>query len=144
MGAFTIPTVADFKAYFVRDFPYGTSPETVNDKDIQDALDDTKVNFNDGLWCDQTEFSKAYLLLAAHFLVTNLQASSQGISGQYNWLQASKNVGSVSESFSIPERIMANPELAMYSKTRYGAKFLMFVLPRLVGQMFTTFGPTKP
>lgn len=142
--AFTVPDETDFKEYFVRDFPYGTDLSQVVDADITNALGDTAFNFNEALFGTQAEFTLAYLLLTAHFLVTNLQASAQGISGQYNWLQASKSVGSVSESFSIPQRILDNPELAMYSKTRYGAKFLMLLLPRLVGQMFTVRGRTKP
>ena len=141
--AFTVPTVADFKAYFVRDFPYGTDPATtVIDQDITNALADSGVNFNQGLFADQASFNIGYLLLTAHFLVMTLRASSQGVSGQFSWLESSKSVGSVSQALSIPQRILDNPEFAYLTKTNYGAKFLMFILPQLSGQMWVSCGRT--
>ncbi len=143
--AFTDPTVADFKVYFVRDFPYGTDiSKNVLDQDIQSAINDVGFNFNSGLFATQSNYSTGFLLLAAHFLVINLRASSQGIAGQYSWLEGSKSVGSVSESFNIPQRILDNPEFAMLSKTFYGAKYLFLILPLLTGNIFITHGRTTP
>lgn len=139
---FTDPTVSDFKAYFVRDFPYGWTLKEVTDNDISSALSDTKLFLNVGLACDQDTYTLLFLLLSAHFLVTNLRNSSQGIAGSYDWLEQSKSVGSVSASYAIPQRILDNPELAMLAKTPYGAKFLFFVLPLLSGQMFSVHGKT--
>ena len=141
--AYTNPAITDFKTYFVRDFPYSTNISGVMDADITSAFNDANVNINQGLFGSQDSYTTGYLLLAAHFLVTNIRASSQGISGNYEWLVTSKGVGSVSESFSIPERIMNNPYLAMLSKTTYGAKYLMMILPLLSGQMFISHGGTK-
>lgn len=143
--AFTNPTIEDFKTYWVRDFPYGNDPATsVTDADIAKAYGQVNVNFNPALWADQAAYNIGYLLLAAHWLVIDLRMASQGVSGQYSWLQASKSVGNVSESFQIPQRILDNPEYAMLSKTNYGAKYLMLVLPQLTGQMFNVFGSTRP
>lgn len=142
--AYEYPDASDFKDYFIRDFPYGTSVEVVQDNDIDKAIQEAKFNFNEGLFGTQESFTMCFLYLVAHYLVMDLQASSQGVSGQYNWLVTSKSVGNVSESFQIPERILLNPEFAMYSQTRYGAKFLSLVLPRLVGQIFTVCGGTRP
>lgn len=141
---FVSPSVSDFKNYFVRDFPYGSTKDVVMDIDITNALQDAGVNFNEGLWGNQQSFTVGYLLLAAHYLVTNLRASSQGISGQYEWMQTGKGVGPVNESLQIPDRIMANPELAMLTKTTYGAKYVLFIIPQLSGQMFTVCGRTNP
>lgn len=141
---FVIPSVSDFKNYFVRDFPYGTEATTVMDIDITNAMQDAGVNFSMDLWANQQSYTVAYLLLSAHFLVMNLRASSQGISGQYSWMQTGKGVGSVNESVQIPERIMNNPEYAMLTKTFYGAKYLFLILPQLSGQVFTVRGRTKP
>lgn len=138
------PTVIDFKTYFFRDFPYGTTLNTVIDQDITNALGDAAFNFNPGLFPTQANYTLGYLLLAAHYLVVNLRASSQGIMGSYSWLTSGKGVGSVSESFSIPQRILDNPELAMYSKTNYGAKYLSLILPQLAGQVFVLHGTTLP
>lgn len=142
--AYTIPAVSDFKAYFVRDFNYGTEQTTVMDADISKGLSDAGVNFNEALWANQQSFTVGYLLLAAHYMVLSLRASSQGIRGQYEWLVNSKSVGSVSESFTIPQRILDNPFLSMLAKTTYGAQYLEYVLPLLSGQMYTVCGRTLP
>lgn len=136
------PTIDDFKSYFIRDFPYGTTPDQVMDNDIVKALNLAAVNFNQCLWGNQNTYTIGFLLLSAHFLQINLQASSQGLSGQYSWLVSSKSVGSVSEGLTIPDRILANPEFAMLSKTRYGAEYLFLLLPQLAGQMFSVPGRT--
>jgi hypothetical protein len=140
---YTAPTVSDFKTYFVRDFPYGTEQTSVTDADITKALTDAGINFNPALWATQATYSIGYMLLAAHFMVMSFQSSSQGISGQFSWLESSKSVGSVSEGFTIPQRILDNPEFAWLSKTNYGAKYLMLVMPQLAGQMYVVCGGTK-
>lgn len=143
--AYNAPTIENFKAYFFRDFPYGTDPNTsVLDADISKAFGQTNVNINQALFSSQEDFNIGYLLLAAHWLVIDLRMSSQGLSGAYSWVTTSKSVGSVSESFQIPERILENPEFAMLAQTNYGAKFLQLLLPRLTGQMFNVFGSTRP
>ena len=142
---FTNPSIQDFKDFFVRDFPYGIDPQTsIVDGDISKAYQETNINFNQDFWADQTGYTTGYLYLSAHYLVTNIRASSQGIVGQYNFNESSKSVGSVSESFSIPQRILDNPEFSMLTKTNYGAKYLYFVLPQLSGQMFSVHEMTKP
>jgi hypothetical protein len=143
--AYDNPSVADFKAYFFRDFPYGTDVETqVVDQDITKAFQLVNVNVNSALFADQSSYNVGYLLLSAHYLVTNLRASSQGINGQYNFLQASKGAGNVSEAFGIPQRILDNPDLSMLCKTNYGAQFIQLILPQLSGQIFNVFGSTRP
>lgn len=142
--AYTNPTVADFKAYFVRDFVYGVTTSTVQDADITSGLNDAAINFNPALWADQASYNIGFLLLSAHFLCMNLRASSQGIAGQFEWDVQSKSVGNVSESFAIPQRILDNPEFSYLSKTSYGVKYLMFVLPQLSGQILIACGRTLP
>jgi hypothetical protein len=143
--AYLNPTIDDFKTYFFRDFPYGTDPAiSILDQDIANSYQEVNVNVNPDLFANQENYSLGYLLLSAHFLVLNIRSSSQGISGQFSWNQNSKSVGSVSESFSIPQRILDNPEFAMLSKTNYGARFLQIILPQLSGQIFNAFGSTRP
>lgn len=139
------PSVLTFKEYFTRDFPYGVDPDTsVLDSDINKAFGQTNVNINQNLFSSQADYTIGYLFLAAHFLVIDLRMASQGISGSYAWVVTSKSVGSVSESFQVPERIMANPEFAMLTQTNYGAKYLQLLLPRLTGQIFSVRGSTRP
>lgn len=139
------PSVQDFKDRFDRDFPYGTDMETtVLDSDITKAFAQVNVNINQGLFQDQGSYNIGYLLLSAHYLVTNMRASSQGLNGQFNFLQTGKSVGAVSESFAIPDRILNNPQFSMYSKTNYGAEYLSMIWPCLVGPGFAVRGRTKP
>lgn len=143
--SFTNPTVADFISYFNRDFPYGTDIESqVTDADIVKAFSLTNINVNQALFANQEGYSVGYNLLSAHYLVMNLRASSQGINGQFAWLEAGKGVGSVNTSFSIPQRILDNPDWAMLTKTNYGAMFLQLVLPQMAGQIYTVAGSTRP
>lgn len=144
MSSYTAPTIEEFKAQFSRDFPYGSTKEYVMDSDIQAALTQADFSVNPEIFDTEANFKYGYNLLAAHNLVTNLRASSQGASGTYSWLETSKSVGSVSQSFAIPEFIMKNPMYAMLSKTAYGAKYLEIVIPRAIGQTFAIEGATLP
>ena len=142
--AFTNPAVSDFQNQFVRDFPFGTDPNvSVTATDIANAFTFTNVLINQALWPDQGSYNLGYLLLSAHFLVLNLRASSQGLNGQYNWMQNNKAVGSVSEGFEIPERIKNNPDFMQYYKTNYGAQYMNLLWPQLAGQMFQICGQTS-
>lgn len=143
--AFSNPSVQDFKTQFTRDFPYGIDPNVaVLDSDITYAFTLTNMNINQGLFSDQGSYSVGYNLLSAHYLVMNLRASSQGINGQFNFLQQSKGVGAVNEAFAIPQRILDNPDWAILTKTNYGALFLQLVLPQMAGQIYNAFGTTLP
>lgn len=142
--AYNNPTVDDFKQYFTRDFVYGATPETVTDADISNAFGVAAFNFNQDLFPNQPGYTLGYLLLSAHFLVINRQTASQGASGQYQWMPGSKSVGSISESYNIPPRIMDNPEFAYLCKTNYGSLYLQLILPQLSGQIFSVKGSTLP
>ncbi len=143
--AFDNPSVADFKAFFTRDFPYGTDPNVaVLDGDIAKAFQFTNVNMNQGLFQDQAAYSIGYYLLSAHYLVMNLRASSQGLNGQFTFLEQSKSAGSVSASYAIPQRVLDNPDWAMLMKTNYGAQFLQMIIPQLCGQVYSVHGSTRP
>jgi hypothetical protein len=143
--AYNNPSIADFKAQFVRDFPYGTDINTqVTDADIASAYTFTNINISQSLWADQSSYTLGYLLLAAHYLVQNLRASSQGINGQFAFLEQGKSVGAVNLSSAIPQRILDNPNFSMLSKTNYGAEYLQLLWPQLSGQMFIACGSTRP
>lgn len=134
--AYQYPSVADFQNQFLRDFPYGVDKNTsVLDSDIANAFVQANMNINQGLFPDQGTFTFCYNLLAAHYLVLSIRSSSQGINGQYNWIQNNKSVGGVSEGFQVPDRIAANPFFTMLTKTNYGARYLELLLPALTGKM---------
>lgn len=142
---FSNPSVADFKARFTRDFPYDTDPKKgVLDSDIATAFVDTNVTISQRLFGDQASYTAGYLQLSAHYLVSNIQASTQGLNGTYEWLVTSKSVGSVSQSFGIPDRVLNNPAFSAIAKTNYGAKYLSMIWPSLIGPGFAIRGMTHP
>lgn len=139
------PTVEEFKTYFSRDFPYGVDPNVaVTDADIAKAFGQANAGINPALYGSQANYTIGYMHLAAHWLVYDLQASSQGINGSANWLEQSKSVGSVSQSFAIPQRILDDPYWALLTTTKYGMKYLGLLLPQLTGQTFVVYGSTRP
>jgi hypothetical protein len=139
---YTIPGVSDFKSYFVRDFPYGSTQDAVMDADITNAMQDCAAYINPDLFQDQPSFNIGFFNLSAHFMVMSLRASSQGVAGQFSWLQNSKGAGAMSEGLSIPQRITDQPHLAVLTKTNYGLKYLFLILPQMVGVGFTIRGET--
>lgn len=139
---YTQPTIADFQAYYDRDFPYGSDMTAVRDIDINKALTQQQNTINPSLFSNQNIYTQGALLLSAFFLVQNLRTSSQGIAAKFEWPTKSKGAGPVSSSFEIPDRILENPELAIYASNMYGVQYLQLVLPLLTGQMFSVAGAT--
>lgn len=138
-------TIADFKSFFVRDFPYGTDPKlAILDSDIQKALDTAGDTFNEALWSSQQQFNRAYLYLSAHRLVESLRASGSGLASQYAGNTQQKSVGNVSESYTIPPRVQANPFLAGCYTSDYGKMFVNLISLKLIGNVITVCGRTTP
>lgn len=148
--SYVVPTVADFKAYFDRDFPYGEDDpdnpkvRNVRDKDITAALQTASFTFAEGLMASQSMYTTCYLLLAAHFLCVAAQATASGGYGQFAWLQQSKSAGDVSESFAIPDFIKRSPFLAALCTTKYGAQYVAIIAPYLIGNVNLSFGDSTP
>lgn len=144
--AFTNPSIAEFKLYFERDFPYSALPaDGVTDNDIAKAMQVANPNINQCFFADQSIYNVGYLLLTAHNLVLSIQRSGQGLFGTGNaGIEQSKSVGSVSQSFAIPDEYMKNPTFAAFSKTAYGAEYFNLIYPHLVGSMSFAWGRTLP
>lgn len=148
--SYTVPTTADFKAYFDRDFAFGeddpNQPKVrlVRDKDITAAFQQASIVFAEGIMASQAMYSTCYLLLAAHFLCVAAQSAASGGYGQFAWLQQSKSAGDVSESFAIPDVIKRSPFLAALCTTKYGARYAMMIAPYLIGSVSVAFGDSTP
>ena len=145
--AWVPPTVAEFKAYFTRDFPYApaganTNCDYVMDSDIQKAIDQTNINFNDELGMTGNEAKIAFLFLAAFYLVVDIQMAQRGLGSQAMFPVQSKGVGSVSVSFQIPERYTKDPQVCYYSQNQYGQKYLSLVFPYMTGNVRVVEGTT--
>jgi hypothetical protein len=122
-----------------------TDTEKVTDYDIARAFTAAmQFNFTEGLFGTQAAFVWAYNLLAAHYLCETVIAGGTGLSGQSTWLTNSKTVGNVTESYTIPDRILKSPFLSKLSKTTYGAQFLELVSPQLIGNFQSFHRDTLP
>ena len=142
-------TVAEFKARFIRDFVYGDGLETVRDEDINTAMVQGNALFNGDLWSSTDESKNAFLLVAAHCLVLNVQMagglnprpSGQGINNKGGGIQQSKSVGQVSVNYAIPQDVANSPALNQFMRTDYGQQYLQLVAPRIVGNVAFINGP---
>lgn len=147
-------TVADFKTYFRRDFPYATEPASsevcsnldsyVFDFDIEKAFGEAKTILNQGLFSDDDSIRIAYLYLSAHYLVVDLRAAQGGVDSSGSFPVSSRSVGSVSESYQIPDAYAQNAQYAFFTTSGYGMKFLSLVIPRLAGNVVAVAGWTHP
>lgn len=142
------PSVADFKAQFTREFAYGTSLDTIQDNDIQRAINETSISFNPGIWDSSplgstTEQNIAYLYLSAHYMTLNIQGAGglssvnrgRGVKSSGGGTIQTKSVGSVSITYVIPEDVQNSPILGQYMRTDFGQKYLALIAPRLVGNV---------
>lgn len=116
----------------------------ISDTDITKAITEAGFNLNTALFETEAQYQISYLYMAAHYLCNDIQASAQGINSQYNWLVSSKSVGSVSQSFGIPDKVLKDPYLSYFCTTRYGMKYLSLVLLQLRGNISIAYGTTQP
>lgn len=138
-------TVAEFKTWFSRDFPFSSDVnQGITDDDISKAFAEANMNFNYTLWDTEENRKLGFLYLAAHYLVIDMQNSSQGINGRYEGIMSSKSVGSVSVGYTIPDWVMASPIYSLLSQSRYGMKYLSLIIPLMIGNIGVVKGATHP
>lgn len=143
------PVVAEFKVRFDRDFTYAAGKDSVRDTDIQNALNDAVALFNQSLWSSDTEKRTSYLFLTAHLMILNIQAAGgatarnlgKGVKNTGGGVMQSKGVGSISVSYTIPERIANSPALNHFMRTDYGQRYLAMLYPRITGPVSIAHGP---
>jgi len=139
-------TVDDFKGWFSRDFPYSSNGEQtgITDVDLTKAFAEASFTFNPALFATVEDQKLGFLYLAAHYLVIDIQNSTQGLNGKYEGIMASKSVGSVSVGYTIPDWVMAHPIYSLLSQSKYGMKYLSLIIPLLVGNIGAVRGATHP
>lgn len=149
----TTVTVQNFKDRFYRDFTYAnqvpdqkeppTDLDIIQDLDITTAFTQAQLLLNTSLLCGDTGILEGYLLLSAHCLWLNI-AAANGAGGGVAFPVASRAVGSVSESYMIPDAYKNSPVLSQYTQTRYGMQYLNLVLPNVAGNVIAIGGATQP
>ena len=146
--SFTVPTPAQFQAFFTREFPYGSGPDTVTQQDIQRAIDEAQTLFRSSLWNSSvpagyvnSEANIAYFYLSAHLLTLSLQNSgglgapglSQGALSSGGGVVSSKTVGSVTVNYQLPEFVTKSPTLSQFMRTGFGQKYVQMLAPKIPG-----------
>ena len=85
------------------------------DSDIVNAMAEARINFNEMLFGDDAKL--VFLYLTAYYLTVDFQnALGQANAG----IVTSKSVGSVSESYGIPQWMLQDRVLSAYTKNGYG------------------------
>lgn len=114
----------------------------IQDADIMRAFNEAKVNFNAGLFGDDNTVKMVFLYLAAHYLVIDLNNAMNPLAMGFMGFTQSKSVGSVSQSFALPDFVTKNAALSQYMQTGYGAKYVSLITPYLVGNIIFVPGRT--
>lgn len=109
------------------------------DSDILNAYAEAKVNFNEGLFADDETALMVFLYLAAYYLTVDF---NNALGSNNIGIPTSKSVGSVSESYAIPQWITDSPGLSMYATNGYGVKYCTLIKPYLVGNIMLIQGGT--
>lgn len=138
----TPPTVADFQAFFNRDFPYA-GPDTpatdlafVQPADINKAISQGQVNFSPGMFdINSGQSTTVFMYLAAFYLVEDLKLSNKGINAQTAFPTTAIGAGNVNVAMQPPEKFLSNPTYAMFTRNAYGMQYLSFVYPYTIGAM---------
>jgi hypothetical protein len=116
----------------------------VTDSDITNAFSEAQIVLNQGLFTSDDNAKLGYLYLTAHYLTLDLRAASKGINSNGSFNVSSRSVGSVSESYGLPEWITKDPILGYFALTDYGRKYLSMVMPSMIGNVFSVEGATRP
>lgn len=128
------PTSANWQPYNDNDANY------IKDDDISRAFVEAKVNFNPQLFSNCETMTMVFCYLAAHYLVIDLNNAQNPLAMGGMGITQSKSVGSVSESYGIPQWVLNDKVLSLYAQTGYGRKYLSLILPYLVGNIIYTPG----
>ena len=114
----------------------------VSDTDIERAFAEAKINFNADFFTTPSDAEMVFYYLTAHYLVIDLNNALNGLAVGFSGITSSKSVGSVSESYALPQDIVNNPILSPYLQTGYGRKYLSLILPYLRGNIIFCKGRT--
>ena len=110
------------------------------DSDIINAMSEAHVNFNEGLFPDCETAMLVFLYLTAYYLTVDFQNAMAPMGG--GGIVQSKSVGSVSESYGLPQWMLSNSLLSMYAQNGYGRKYLSLIRPYIVGNIILSKGRT--
>jgi hypothetical protein len=131
-------TPAEFKKFFCDDFP------NLNDSAVLRAFMEARVNFNQSIWGDEDSIKLGYFYLTAHYICMDQRNAAGGSAATGSFPVSSRTVGSVSESYDIPQAYKDNAAFSYLTGSGYGMKYLSMLLPNLVGNIGVVCGATRP
>lgn len=112
------------------------------DEDIEKAFTQALPNSNENFGATCSEKINIYLHLVAFYLVFDIKNSSTGINSSFTGTVASKSVGSVSESYNIPQWMLNDPMYSIYGQNGYGLKYLSLIAPYMAITILFSRGET--
>ena len=112
----------------------------VADNDINRAFSEALANFNPNLFPDTDTANLVFYYLSAHYLVIDKTNALNPFGLGFSGFTQSKSVGSVSESYGIPQWMLNDPLLSSFAQTGYGRKYLSLIRPYLIGNIIWTPG----
>lgn len=118
----------------------GNIDDYISDADISRAFTEAKINFNPNLFPKCDECKMAYCYLAAHYLVIDLNNAQNPFALGGMGIVSGKSVGSVSESYAVPQWLLNDKNLGLLARTGYGLKYLSLIAPKLHGNIIFTRG----
>lgn len=116
-----------------------TKEEYVADEDIGFAELEAREGKNEEILTDLS-----YMYLVAFYLCYDLDLATSEASGQVGFVATSKKVGSVSETYMVPQWVEQDPYLSFFARNGFGLKFLSLIRPKLVGNTDVVAGWTLP
>lgn len=116
----------------------------VQDSDIERAFLEAQANFNQSLFSSDAQIIQGYLYLTAHYLVMDLRNALSGLDSASSFPVNSRSVGSVSESYTVPDVYQNNPTYSYFAQSGYGLKYLSLIYIRTVGNVNVVCGSTTP
>lgn len=121
----------------------GDVNEYLQDADIEKAIREATLAFNEELFDNCEDKALAIHYLTAYYVVIDIKNATSGLSSNaYNTFVSSKSVGNVSESYGLPSWVTANPMFSLYMDNGYGKKYLSFIIPRVNGFIYLSQGAT--
>lgn len=115
----------------------------IQDSQIQAAFNLALTFFNPDLgWYNALDM--AFLYLTAHFLIKQYNINAGGLNSGSGGISNSKSAGNVSESYTIPEWQLRDPNATFYNSTSYGTIYYNLLYPRLIGRVQSIFTSTNP
>ena len=114
------------------------------DADIERAFREATISFREGLTESCEERQDFDLYLSAHYLALDIRNALQGVNSSAPTTVSARSVGSVSESYAIPEAWTKSAVLSFYTTTYFGLNYLSFVYPRMIGNVIAVAGATTP